>query len=334
MTEFEKLKQEFVALRQKVRDGNIFQSLGDLMAEALREMPPKPSTEVILPVDGEYALQRIQEYTHQLDLIAEADPDVQHVDFHISDTDLHVITEQLANPQPQYRDTGAFFFLSDMVQNDLLAPEQLRWLTEYLSSDEQLFSHILEPHNDGIYRRSFSVMILSLLLYANRVKKPFLSDSQLDDLIDQVALYAALERDGRGFIGQNGWAHAFTHVGNAAAEIFLMPQLIRADKLFLMSAMLAGFRELSDPLTFGETGRLVEVLSKLAKQHALYSDYMLLTLKNWRKDLVTQTPPKTQARWQQFYNRSQFFHEIILLNPSDVPKAITDYVNETKNYLS
>lgn len=242
MTEFEKLKQEFVALRQKVRDGNVFQSLGNLMAEALREMPPKQATEVILPVDGEHALQRIQEYTHQLDLIAEADPDTQHIDFHITDTDLHVITAQLANPLPQYRDTGAFFFLSDMVQNDLLAPEQLRWLAEYLSSDEQLFSHILEPHNDGIYRRSFSVMILSLLLYANRVKQPFLSDGQLDDMIDQIALYAALERDGRGFIGQNGWAHAFTHIGNAAAEIFLMPQLMRADKLFLMSAMLAGFR--------------------------------------------------------------------------------------------
>ncbi len=97
MTEFEKLKQEFVALRQKVRDGNVFQSLGNLMAEALREMPPKQATEVILPVDGEHALQRIQEYTHQLDLIAEADPDTQHIDFHITDTDLHVITAPISH---------------------------------------------------------------------------------------------------------------------------------------------------------------------------------------------------------------------------------------------
>ena len=95
-----------------------------------------------------------------------------------------------------------------MIQNDLLSEEQLRWLTDYLVSDEQLFAHILEPQNDAIYRRSFSVLVLSLLLFSNRIKTPFMSETQLNHVIDQVALYAALERDGRGFIDENGWAHA------------------------------------------------------------------------------------------------------------------------------
>jgi hypothetical protein len=109
---------------------------------------------------------------------------------------LALIVEQLASPLPKYRDTGAFFFLSDMIQNDLLSEEQLRWLTDYLVSDEQLFAHILEPQNDAIYRRSFSVLVLSLLLFSNRIKTPFMSETQLNHVIDQVALYAALERDG------------------------------------------------------------------------------------------------------------------------------------------
>jgi hypothetical protein len=55
---------------------------------------------------------------------------------------------------------------------------------------------------------------------------------------------------------KNGWAHAFTHIGNAVAEIFLMPDLVRADKVFVLGAVLAGYHELSQPLTFGETERL------------------------------------------------------------------------------
>ena len=133
---------------------------------------------------------------------------------------------------------------------------------------------------------------------------------------------------------RSGWAHAFTHIGNAVAEIFLMPDLVRADKVFVLGAVLAGYHELSQPLTFGETERLVEVITHISKQHELYADYLLLTLKMWRKDLVTQTPPKTQQQWQQLYNRSQFFHEILLRGKNEVPEAVFDYVSVTKNYLA
>lgn len=334
MIELDELKKEFITLRQKVRNGDVFQSLGELMKESLHKMPPQSLTTVSLPVDGEFALKRMQNYTQRADQMTESETAMEDFDFQVKDADLALIVEQLASPLPKYRDTGAFFFLSDMIQNDLLSEEQLRWLTDYLVSDEQLFAHILEPQNDAIYRRSFSVLVLSLLLFSNRIKTPFMSETQLNHVIDQVALYAALERDGRGFIDENGWAHAFTHIGNAVAEIFLMPDLVRADKVFVLGAVLAGYHELSQPLTFGETERLVEVITHISKQHELYADYLLLTLKMWRKDLVTQTPPKTQQQWQQLYNRSQFFHEILLRGKNEVPEAVFDYVSVTKNYLA
>ncbi|GMA69688.1 hypothetical protein GCM10025879_09340 [Leuconostoc litchii] len=335
MIKFDELKQEFITLRRKVNHGDIFQSLGDLMKESLNKIPPQPLTVVSLPVDGEFALNRIQSYTHEINQLSEnEDFDVDSHDFRVKDTDLEIIVEQLANPIAKYRDTGAFFFLSDVIQNDLLTHEQLIWLTDYLISDEQLFAHILEPQNDAIYRRSFSVMVLSLLLFSNRIKASFMSEKQMDRVINQVALYAALERDGRGFINDNGWAHAFTHIGNTVSEIFLMPDLVRADKMFVLGAVLSGYRELSQPLTFGETSRLVEVIIYVANQHDLYADYLLFNLKMWRKDLVTHTPPHTQRQWQQLYNRSQFFHEILLRGKNDVPEAVFDYVNMTKNYLA
>lgn len=325
MTQLDRLHQEFHVLHQKTRQGDLFQSLGDLMADILSRAAPQAATTVALPDDGETVLEKIKAYSDDLeDSVPEENISIEL---------LQQVVAQLANPLPQYRDTGAFFFLSYVIQNDMVSAEQLRWLTKYLISDEQLFAHILEPENDAVYQRAFSMLILSLLLFVQRTKAPFLGVKEVDEVIEQVALYAALERDTRGFIGTNGWAHAFTHISNAIAELFLMPQLMRADKLFLLASILAGYRELKQPLVMGETDRLVEIVIHLANQHQLYADYLLVTLKIWRKDIVTQQPKQTEAHWHQLYNRSRFFNAIILCDKEDVPSEIYRYVDQTKDYL-
>jgi len=333
MDELKEIKKKFSVLRQKTRKGDIFQSLGPLISDNLMTLPSQGTTPVVLPKNGEHALERFQTYDHQLDIRTEGMLDNIKVTT-ISDEDIQLAITQLANPLPKYRDTGAFLFLSDIIQNELISEDQLRLLTQRLVSDEQLFSHILEPENDGIYGRSFSILVLSLLLFTQRTKIHFMSADQMDFVINQVALYVALERDTRGFIGTNGWAHAFTHIGNVLAELFMMPQLMRADKLFLLASMLAGYRELKQPLMMGETERLVEVVIYAANAHELYADYILLTLKLWRKDLVTQRDLKTEAQWHQLYNRSRFFHEIILRGSQNVPKKLYDYAEQTKDYLT
>ncbi|MEX0380083.1 DUF2785 domain-containing protein [Leuconostoc sp. MS02] len=330
MDELAELKKKFSILRQKARKGDIFQSLGSVISEELAALSPQKATPVILPDNDDHALERFQMYSQQLD--THQDDGTRPLT--ISDEDLRLAVVQLANPLPEYRDTGAFFFLSDSIQNELVSDTQLRWLTMHLVSDEQLFSHILEPENDAVYGRSFSILVLSLLLFTQRTKRSFMSVDQLDIVIDQMALYTSLERDTRGFIGTNGWAHAFTHMGNALAEIFMMPQLMRADKLFLLASMLAGYRELKKPLMMGETERLVEVVMYVANAHELYVDYILLTLKLWRKDLVTRHALKAEAQWHQLYNRSRFFNEIILCGSQNVPKKLYDYVDQTKGYLT
>lgn len=327
------LQTQFIALKNKTRDGEIFQSLGETMAEILAELSPQPITAVALPVDGEQALIAMRAYSQQLEAAAQAHGGETQL-LPVPDETLRLAVAQLANPLPKYRDTGAFFFLSDIIQNQLLSESQMRWLITDLVSDEQLFAHIFEVNNAAIYRRSFSVLLVSLLLFTQRTKTAFMSDDLLDYVINRVALYAALERDARGFIGTNGWAHAFTHIGNAVNEIMLMPKLMRADKLFLMASMLAGYRELHQPLVMGETDRIAEVALRAAQTHAIYEDYLLLTLKLWRKDLVTRQAPQSEGRWHQLYNRTRFFHAILLTDRQAVPDAVYHYVEQTKDYLT
>ena len=329
MDKLENLRTQFIAIQQKTRAGDIFQSIGEVLSDTLTQVKVQPKTPVQLPENGDDALAKMKAYSQRLDNHRSGDG----LDM-VSDADLHLAAAQLANPLPKYRDTGAFFFLSDVIQNDLLSDEQMRWLTSYLISDDVLFSHIFEPNNAAIYQRSFSILVLSLLLFTQRTKSAFMAPQQLAIVINQIALYVAIERDTRGFIGTNGWAHAFTHIGNAVAEILMMPQLLRADKLFLLASMLAGYRELQQSLNMGETERLVEVTMYSANEHPLYHDYILLTLKLWRKDLVTRQPPQNEGRWHQMYNRARFFNAIILRGKDNVPEKIFNYVSETRDFLT
>ncbi|WP_294974952.1 DUF2785 domain-containing protein, partial [uncultured Leuconostoc sp.] len=239
MDELIEIKKKFRALRQQTRKGDLFQSLGPIISENLMTLSAQSVTPVVLPENGEHALERFQAYDHQLD--NRNDDILNNIKVTtILDEDIQLAISQLTNPSPKYRDTGAFLFLSDIIQNELISEDQLRRLTQSLVADERLFSHILEPKNDGIYGRSFSILVLSLLLFTQRTKTHFMSADQLELVINQVAVYVALENDTRGFIGTNGWAHAFTHIGNVLAELFMMPEIMRADKLFLLASMLAG----------------------------------------------------------------------------------------------
>ena len=62
-----------------------------------------------LPVDGEFALKRMQNYTQRADQMTESETATEDFDFQVKDADLALIVEQLASPLPKYRDTGAFF---------------------------------------------------------------------------------------------------------------------------------------------------------------------------------------------------------------------------------
>ena len=84
----------------------------------------------------------------------------------------------------------------------------------------------------------------------------------------------------------------------------------------------------------GELARMTEVALRAAQTHALYEDYLLLTLKLWRKDLVTRQAPQSEGRWHQLYNRTRFFHAILLAERQAVPDAIYHYVEQTKDYLT
>lgn len=196
----------------------------------------------------------------------------------------------------------------------IITKEQLIMITDYLLQDEILFSHILEPQNDAVYQRSFAVLFLSVIAFIDRNGGNFLTRDRIDRLTNQFELYMTLERDTRGYIGTQGWAHAYTHVGNLIDELANRDELRRADKLFEMAILLSRFKLLKTPLIFGETNRISAYLANVTNKNKLYEDYVVLEMKKWSRRFMLIRDQESEAMWTQIYNQARLFGNMRLRN--------------------
>ncbi|CAK1248793.1 hypothetical protein R53718_MFFEMHAI_01552 [Fructobacillus evanidus] len=329
MEELAAIHEKTRVLLSQLRSGDVYESLPELLYVLKENADMEPAEPTPRPRDSMAAIEQMQVYQDVWSANHEESNQF------VADDDLRTFVDQLSSPSAKIRDTGAFFFLGNAIQNGHLSHQQLDWLTAEMISDEHLLAQILQEENDGAYGRSFALAILSILLMADQqVAEPFIGPELMMAIVEQVSLYTLLERDTRGFVPGHGWIHAYTHLANVLGAIFDRTDVPRSDKLFLLACIMTNFRQLNTPLTMGELNRQVVTILRLSRKHSLYADYLLLSLKLWRQDLVNEPFAQTRSRWQKLYNRVDFFQQILAFGQDQVPEKVWAYVQETKNYLS
>ncbi|MFT8813461.1 DUF2785 domain-containing protein [Oenococcus sp.] len=317
------IKDTVIQARKKLANGQIYQSLNGQLENLVGSLSKRSKT-IVKPVDGgDSALALMQKTSEKF---------IQVKKVLLTDDQLFEILRQLASINPAYRDRGAFYFLSDLISNKALSPEQMRWIANYLVADERLFGHILEPLNDGVFQRSFSLLILGQLLSAD-IQQNFIDTQLRDRIINQVAAYALLEQDGRGFVGEKGWAHAFTHLGNVCSNLCSSPKVRRADKILLLATLLVGYHNAPVPFVAGEDARIAAYLAEITNLNEIYEDYFLRVLKFWHQGLTAQMAVTTEAGWNKIYNRNRLLQQL-LLQKDAFPGSIVDYIESTRDYLN
>lgn len=321
MKEVEEVRSKLQELRVKLQSGQIYQSLLPEIDKIITSITVTKPTEINLPDDKDGIRELIQSLRDQLNdhkLEEISDDDLLHLFQHIGSTDLLI------------RDKGVYFLFSDILQQQITSKKQLKLVFDHLIQDQSLFEHITEPQNDGIFKRSFSLMFLSTLLYIDRAGSHFIDDESKNTLVDQLVTYIAMETDTRGYAGKKGWAHAYTHIGNVLDELAVDDSLVRADKILMLAVLLARYKRLTTPLIFGEPERLGSYIADLTNQNKLYSDFLLLALKNWRHELVSIQTKEDEQMWTRLYNRQRLLQALVL-NP-EMPKEINDYLNEENDF--
>jgi hypothetical protein len=324
--EISDVRAELQNIRQRVHHGELLDSMGAEIGHLLDELDYDAPTPVkqLTPEETTPIFELLSGLQEKL---MASQPVL------VSDQELLMILNGLRQTDPELRDRGVFFFISDGLQQGVFTDEQVVMMTRYLLQDSVLLSHITETENDGIFLRSFAAFILSMLNYANRTGEFDLYDDLLHEtIIDQVATMIALETDGRGFVGDKGWAHVFMHIGNLVDEIASDPTTPRADKLFLMTVLIERLKRLTVPLVMGENRRIVSYLVHMVNMHEIYAGYFLKQLKQWRQEMTRRMQPESEAEWHQFYNQTRLLQGLLVRE--NLPKPIYDYLNEARNFLA
>ncbi|MMZ62153.1 hypothetical protein D3C76_895520 [compost metagenome] len=111
----------------------------------------------------------------------------------------------------ELRDDLVYYTFSKWILNEGLAVRQLKKLYEVLLTERHLFFGIGETDTDSVFTRSFSVLLIPLLLMANQ-QTPFLRAQDIIRVKEKVIQYIHEEKDYRGYVVDKGWAHSMAHI--------------------------------------------------------------------------------------------------------------------------
>jgi hypothetical protein len=141
--------------------------------------------------------------------------------------DLAILQEMLENigsPDPVLRDDLIYETFATWIESDKLTPGELKQLMDTCLDDSHVFYKIGESGADSVFTRTFSLLVIALIIDAHRRRK-FLTTADLREVETKMIRYMAEEKDVRGFVDQKGWAHSPAH----AADV--LGQLARCDEL-------------------------------------------------------------------------------------------------------
>lgn len=132
--------------------------------------------------------------------------------------------------------TGLATWILD--ENELFTEEQYKEILAAALDDMHLFYRLGEKETDSVFTRTFSMLLLPLLLIAHR-RRPFLSHDELLHVKEQVIIYLAGEEDFRGYVAEDdkGWAHAIAHAADALDDLARCKELNATDLLDILQVI-------------------------------------------------------------------------------------------------
>ncbi|MCJ0932750.1 DUF2785 domain-containing protein [Virgibacillus halodenitrificans] len=149
-----------------------------------------------------------------------------HNDYDLSKISMdELIKEMLCNigsTDPELRDALIHNAFGKLIQEDYLKVDQWRYIVKTCMDTNHLFLNIGETETDSVFSRSFSSLVLALIL--EKDSQEFrLSETEVREIIKQSILYLELERDIRGYVKDKGWAHSVAHGADLLAEAVKHP---------------------------------------------------------------------------------------------------------------
>src|SRR5690606_11656713 len=191
----------------------------------------------------------------------------------------HLIERMLDNigsTDPELRDTLIFNTLGKLIIENYLTDNQTEHIIEVCRKN--LFLGIEEKESDFVFTRSFSSLVIALILEKDR-QSPFLPRGITIKVIEESIEHLNLEKDIRGFVEGKGWAHSIAHGADLLAAAVRHPSFnndLFADCLAAVKQCLFKDTTTNTPFVDDEEERLLFVLEAVMDKGVTISE-----LENW-----------------------------------------------------
>lgn len=176
---------------------------------------------------------------------------------------------------------------------------------------QHLFYGIGEVDTDSVFMRSFSILIVAAILYADR-QKLRLSEQVARQVQEAILRYTHEERDWRGYIKGKGWAHAAAHLADALDEIAQFRYTTPIEREVILEA-LAYLAKLPVPLGYEEDERLAFAAYGMIARQQVAEQFV----KNWlhafivvREETVPGGTEADVASWVSAANTKNFLRSL------------------------
>jgi hypothetical protein len=131
------------------------------------------------------------------------------------------LTRMLGSPDPAQRDGTAYPTLATWIDRGVY-DDLLSGLGDGMALGLQV--GLGETDTDSVFRRSFSALVLGECLARDNARR-LMTGGKILEWGDRIATWLLRERDLRGFVPGNGWAHAVAHGADALGALAESPHL-------------------------------------------------------------------------------------------------------------
>jgi hypothetical protein len=192
----------------------------------------------------------------------------------------------LGSTDQQLRDGVAYEALSKWMRD-----KQLTAATVGTILDRLLAELALDRPDPASVHRPFAALTLAEVVRFDRIER-FMTDEQLQQLVDASTGYLKSIRDYRGFDEREGWRHAVAHTSDVMLQLAVNP---RTTKPQLDQMLAAIATQIAPPgehfYNYGEGDRLAQAVFYIAKRKLHSGD-------EWRKWFEQVSAPAPLENWQ------------------------------------
>jgi len=225
----------------------------------------------------------------------------------------------LGNPDPILRDDLIFASLNEFSTDGMINPAQMRKMLDTCLSDAYLLHGIGENGTDTVYKRSFATLVIALAFCDHEDNEPFLTAADVKRIKDALLAYVPMEKDYRGFVDEQGWAHAVAHVADALGNTASVENVVGAEAGYFndrdtLLEILGAVKHLVNNKTFvyqtEEDERLVGTVNAVLSNEKL----RIGEIKDWLDSFYTDDPDEDDFVYPDDYylkvNRKHFMRSL------------------------